>query len=949
MKILRIDMNRLKVAYENLPEEWKLIGGRGLIAKIMNKEVPADADPLGPKSKLIIAGGALAGTMAPALGRISVGGKSPLTLGIKEASTGGPAAQKLDKLGIRAIVVEGIPEEGKLYCLKIAKDEAVLLPADEYKGVKNYKLVEELHNKHGKESVIISIGSGGERRYKAATVAFTDTLGDPSRHAGRGGLGAVMGSKGLKAIIIDDSGVPPVDIADKTLFKETVKSWTETIKKDMSCGLFSTFGTPLAVDVMSLQGTMPAENYSSGRPKDFRKVSREVIRRNVWERGGRFHGCMPGCVVQCSIIYNDVDGKRLTSAYEYEVIGLLGTNLGIADPDAIGQLKFVCDDVGIDAIEIGSSLGVAASTGKMKMGDAESAMKLLMEIEQGTEFGYVLGNGVVSTAKALNVSRVPAFKGQAIPAHDPRAVKGVGVTYATSPMGADHTAALTYRNPLRKTGQAANSLRFQVQAAAWDTFGYCLNAVPGGQASTYEFLATLLNARYGLNLKGDDVVEIAKQTLKDELKFNEKAEFGKIYERYPDFVRTEPLPPTNSVFDVEDTELESIWEKLDTFKEPKKIWEVRFPSPPSVLFGAGVVQRLGERAKALNMKKTFVIAGPVMKRIGVADRVQELLGKSGIASVLFSEVEPDPPIEEVEKAGKIYQDEGCDGLVAVGGGSSLDAAKAVALRVTHPGIMIEYGVMMGGAGKIKPPLPPLICIPTTSGTGSEVNQYAIITDKERDVKFIILSDLLIPKLAIVDSNLCKSMPPGLTAETGIDALAHCVEGYVAMAIPYHPYYEALALYGVKLIGRSLRIAYSNGEDIDARTDMCMAAINGGIAFSKGLGLGHALGHVLGAHYHLPHGKALIVSLLCFVRANKQACKEQFKDLALALDGSEDLEVALVSLFKDLNVPIRLKDFGIPEEDLEKITFEATNDVANMVGNPIPLNMNQILKVLKELY
>jgi len=760
----------------------------------------------------------------------------------------------------------------------------------------NYKLIEELHRKHGKETAIISIGAGGERKYKAATVAFTDMLGDPSRQAGRGGLGAVMGSKGLKAIIIDDSGMSSVEIADKTLFKETVRSWTETVKKDMSCGLFSTFGTPLAVDTMSLQGTMPAENYSSGRPKDFRKVSREVIRRNVWERGGKMHGCMPGCVVQCSIIYNDVDGKRLTSAYEYEVIGLLGTNLGIADPDAIGRMKFICDDMGIDAIEVGSSLGVAASAGKMKMGDVESAMELLTEIEQGTEFGNVLANGVVATAKALNVNRVPAFKGQAIPAHDPRAVKGVGVTYATSPMGADHTAALTYRNPLRKTGQAANSLRFQVQAAAWDTFGYCLNAVPGGQHSTYEFLATLLNARYGLNLTDADVVEIAKQTLKDELKFNEKAGLGKLYERYPDFVRTEPLPPTNSVFDVEDAEIESIWDKLD-------------------------------RAKALDMHKAFVIAGPVMKRIGIADRVQELLAKSGVASALFSEVEPDPPIEEVEKAGKIYQDEGCDGLVAVGGGSSLDAAKAVGIRVTHPGIMIEYGVMVGGGGKIKSVLPPLICVPTTSGTGSEVNQYAILTDKERDVKFIVLSDALIPKLAIVDPNLCKTMPPRLTAETGIDALAHCVEGYVAMAIPYHPYYEALALYGVKLIGRSLRAAYNNGEDIDARTDMCMAAINGGIAFSKGLGLGHALGH----------------------GANQKACQGQFRELAWALDDSADLEAALVRLFTDLNVPLRLKDTGIPEEDLEKIAFETTNDVANMVGNPISLSLNQILEVLKEFY
>ncbi|MBA7561823.1 hypothetical protein ES708_03466 [subsurface metagenome] len=949
MRILRVNMERLEAVYEDLPREWRLVGGRGLSAKIMNNEVPPDADPLGPANKLIIAGGPLAGTMAPCLGRISVGGKSPLTLGIKEANAGGPAAQKLDRLGIRAIIVEGTPGEGKFYCLKISKDEAVLLPAGDYKGIKNYELVKELHQKYGEKSTIISIGIGGERRYKSATVAFTDVLGDPSRHAGRGGLGAVMGSKGLKAIIIDDSGTSVVDIADKALFKETVKSWVDTLEKDVGCGLFSTFGTPLAVNNSSYQGTMPTENYTSGRPEGFRGVSGEAIKKNVWERGGRMHGCMPGCVVQCSIIYNDAEGKRLTSAYEYEAITLLGTNLGIADPDAIGRMKFICDDLGIDFIEIGSSLGVAASAGRMKMGDVESALQLLTEIEQGTEFGYILGNGVVSTAKALNISRVPAFKGQAIPGHDPRAVKGVGVTYATSPMGADHTAALTYRIPLQKEGQIANSLRFQVQAAAWDTFGYCLNAVPGGQASTYDFLANLINARYGLSLKDDDIVKSAKETLKDELRFNEGAEFSKIHERYPDFVRTEVLPPTNSVFDVEDSEMDSIWEGLETFEEPKKIWEVRLPSPPPILFGAGVVQRVGERAKGLNIKKAFVVAGPVMKRIGLADRLREILESSGIASVLFSEVEPDPPIEEVEKAAGLYREQGCNGLVAMGGGSSLDVAKAIAIRVSHLGIMAEYEAMVGGTAKIKAPLPPLICIPTTSGTGSEVNQYTVITDRQRDAKFIIVSDLLVPKLAVVDPALCKSMPPRLTAETGIDALAHCIEGYVAMSIPYHPYYEALALYGVKLVGRSLRTAYRNGDDIDARTDMCMAAINGGIAFSKGLGLGHAIGHAIGAHYHLSHGKAVALGLLCFVRANDQACKEQFRDLAWVLGHSEDLEVALVKLYNDLKVPMRLGDLGILEKDLEEIAFETSKDVANLTSNPVPMSQLQVLRLLKEFY
>jgi len=349
------------------------------------------------------------------------------------------------------------------------------------------------------------------------------------------------------------------------------------------------------------------------------------------------------------------------------------------------------------------------------------------------------------------------------------------------------------------------------------------------------------------------------------------------------------------------------------------------------------------------MNKAFFIAGPVMKRIGLTDEVQGILERSGVSSVVFSEVAPDPPVEEVEKAAKLYLDEGCDGIIAMGGGSSLDAAKGVAIKVSHPGPIVEYDAMVAGTGKIKEPMPPIMCIPTTAGTGSEVNQYAVITDTKRDVKFIIMSDRLIPKLALVDPNLCRTMPKGLTAETGVDALAHCIEGYVGNIIPYHPYYSALAFYGVMLTGKSLRRAYNTPDDIDARSDMCMAAINGGICFTKGLGIGHAIGHVLGAHYHVSHGKALSASLLCFARANKEACQKEFEELAWALDHSNDLEAALTKLYQDLNMPTRLSELEIPEGDLAKIAFDVTKDVPNMIGNPIPLSESQILKALKEFY
>ena len=949
MKILRADMNRLEGHYENLPEEWKLVGGRGLIAKIMNKEVSPTADPLGPENKLIIAGGPLAGTLAPQLGRISVGGKSPLTLGIKEANAGGPAAQDLDRLGIRAIIVEGMAPKDKLFGLKITKDGVSITPMDEYRGMKNYKLNQELRKKYGDRIATASIGIVGERKYKSAAVSFSDMLGDPSRNAARGGLGAVMASKGLKAIIIDSTGTPAVDIADKEKFRETVKSWIDTLNQDITCWLFRQFGTPLAVSTNSYQGTMPWQNYTSGRPLGFQKVSGEAIKKLNLERGGKMHGCMPGCVIQCSILYHKADGTPLCSAQEYEALGLLGTNLGITDPDAIGRLKYICDDLGIDLIEIGSALGVAADGGKMRMGDVEGAIGLLAEVEKGSEFGKALGDGVVSTAKALQISRIPAFKGQGIPAHDGRAAKGIGVTYATSPMGADHTAGLTYRMPLQKTGQAANSLRFQVAASTCDTFGYCLNAVPGGQASLYSFLSDLLSARYGMNVTAEDVLKIAKETIKEELKFNEGAGFDKIWERYPSFYRTEPLPPMNSVFDVEDAEIESIWDKLDSFKEPKQIWEMRFDPMPPLLFGTGVIRQLGERAKQLKMEKALLIADPIMGKLGNTDEVRGILEKSGIASVVFSDVEPDPPVEEIEKIARLYQDEHCDGLIAMGGGSSMDAGKATAIKVSQSGPLTEYEAAMGGGGKIKAPLPPLICIPSTSGTGSEVNSYAVITDQERAKKILIISKMIIPNLAVIDPNITRTMPKSLTAETGVDALAHCIEGYVSKNTPFHPYYSGLAVAGVKLIGNSLRKAYHNGDDLNARMDMCMAAIDGGIAFSKGLGLGHAIGHALGAQYHLSHGKALAVSLLCFVRTNKEVCKNEFLDLALALDRSEDLESALMRLYRDLNLPTRLRDLGIAEEGIKALAFEVGKDAANLAGNPAPLNDRRILEILKEFY
>ncbi|MCF8110898.1 MAG: iron-containing alcohol dehydrogenase [Desulfobacteraceae bacterium] len=948
MRILHVDVKKMDTACEEIAGSWEHLGASALIAKIMNHEVPSDCDPLGPDNRFIVAAGPLAGTLAPQLGRVSVGAKSPLTLGIKEANSGGPAGQMLDRLGFRALVIRGAPADDSLYCLYISKDKVELVPADSYKNTKNYELVGELKKTYGSAIAVICTGIAGERQYRGASVSFTDILGDPSRNAARGGLGAVMGSKGLKAIIIDDSGAGRVELHDPEAFRHTVKSWVQTLKHDVACSLFSRLGTPFAISNSAGHGTLPARNYRSGRPEDYISVSGEAIQEILFERGGKMHGCMPGCVVRCSIIYPDKNGSRICGAYEYETIGMLGTNLGITDNDAIARLKFMCDDLGLDAIETGAALGVAAEAGKMKMGDWQGAARLLEEVEKETPLGRAIGNGVVATAEFLGIDRVPAYRGQALPAHDPRGAKGTGVTYLSSPMGADHTAGLTYRQPWEKKNQAHYSLRTQIQSATCDVFGYCINAVPGGKASIYKFFADLMNARYGISMTPDDVMEIAKQTLRDQLAFNEKSGFSKTRSSSAEFIKSEPVEPTGRVFDVEQKEVESLWDRLDDFREEEKVWEVRIPPLPEVLCGVGAAKNLGGRMRRLKVKKPLLAADPFMEKSGRTGEICGILRKAGIEPVVFSEVEPDPPIELIERAGRIYTEQGCDCVIGLGGGSALDSAKCIGLRVSHDGDMREYESILGGGAKIRAVLPPVICIPTTSGTGSEANPAAMLTDKKRNAKLVIMSNSLIPRLSVIDPLFCRTMPPALTVQSGIDALAHSFEGYVSLATDYNPYLESKALYAVKLIGRSLARAYRDGDDIEARLDMCMAAMFGGVSIIRGLCSGHALAHVLGGKYHMPHGKAVTYGLMLFVRANQDVCRTQFSDLARMLTGGDDLETALEEFYKSLDISLSLKQDGIDPGELERIAFLTSRDAVNMATDPAAPSEKKILELLRQM-
>ncbi|MGB9846530.1 MAG: aldehyde ferredoxin oxidoreductase C-terminal domain-containing protein, partial [Desulfotomaculales bacterium] len=533
-------------------------------AKIMNDEVNPKCDPLGPENKLILCGGLLNGTLAPNTGRLSVGGKSPLTGGIKEANAGGTAAQMMGRLGIRAIIVEGKPRDNEWFILKIDKDRAELLPGDKYAGLNNYALTDQLRKDFGAKIGIISIGCAGERGYRNSTVQVTDMEGRPSRAAARGGLGAVMGAKGLKAVVLDAAGSSAeTPYADREKFRAAVKSYVEGIKANPVSGkVFPALGTAALVNMVNALGALPTHNYSNGRWDKAEKISGEKLVEIQSARGGKNgHICMPGCVVACSNVYHDANGNYLTAGLEYETITLNGSNCGIDSLDVIARIDRLCDDFGIDTIETGGTIAVCMEAGIIPFGDGEGAIRLIQEMIAGTDFGKILGQGTEFAGRHLGVKRIPVVKGQNLAAYDPRGLKGTGVTYATSPMGADHTAGNSVGNPAvnpyQKEGQVELSRNLQVAMATVDSLGLCLMAAlgPMEDSANIGHLCAMMAGRFGGEWNPEKLFAIGVQTLALEKAFNKAAGFTAKDDRLPDFFSTEVLPSTGSVFDFSEEEL----------------------------------------------------------------------------------------------------------------------------------------------------------------------------------------------------------------------------------------------------------------------------------------------------------------------------------------------------------------------------------------------------------
>lgn len=561
-KFLRVDMTKGVIKEEPVPEKYKYLGGRALSTALVASETDPKCDPLGKDNKLVICPGLLGSTVAPCSGRLSVGGKSPLTGGLKEANSGGVVSKQLCKLGIKAIILEGKPESDNWFLLNIDSQKAELVPANDLAGINNYDLTEKLRGKYGDKAGIVSIGVAGERGYRIATLQLTSTNGTPSRAAARGGLGAVMGSKGLKAIVVGNDGTNKAQYANKDKFMEANKIYIKGIKDHpVSGSAMPALGTAVLVNGVNATGALPTHNYSRGNFAGAEKISGERLAELQAQRGGQTgHACHAGCVIQCSNHYLDKDGNYLTSGLEYETLGLCGSNCGIDDLDVIATIDRICDDIGIDTIDAGAALAVAMEAGKANFGDGEKAIAFLKEAAEGTEFGRIIGNGAAYTGKILNVRRTPVVKGQALAAYDPRALKGTGVTYATSPMGADHTAGNTFGapdlDPVQKEGQVEASGMLQAVNSLFDSLGVCIFAgMCFGEPQCSQAMADILTSYTGEEWTTEKLFEFGAQPLKLEKQYNREAGITADMDRLPDFLYNEPLDPTGAVFDFTDEEL----------------------------------------------------------------------------------------------------------------------------------------------------------------------------------------------------------------------------------------------------------------------------------------------------------------------------------------------------------------------------------------------------------
>lgn len=547
-KYLHIDLNDRSINIEEKDGEDVVRAGRHLIAKTLLERNAANVDPLGPENPLIFSAGPFAGSNFSNANRLSIGCKSPLTGGVKEANSGGTFAFAMGQLEICGLNLYGASEEWVV--IHITRDGEINFDdATPYLGKGNIDLAPMLFEKYGEKVSLGICGPVGEYMGLVAGISFTDPEGRPTRIAARGGVGAVMGSKKVKAIVVDRDKMP--QFHDRKALMGSVRDYGKMLGADAAIQAFGELGTAMVGDFTNTVGGIPTRNFSSGQAHEAKdgafKLGGDFIRETNLERGGEpTHACMPGCMIRCSNIYVDANGVEAVSPMEYETLGLVGTNCGLEDPDHVAYLNHIANDLGIDTIELGATLGVLMEAGEGEFGDHEFMAAALEDMRTGNERGKILAQGTARVGEHYKVARVPVIKKQGISAYDPRVIEVTGISMMITAQGADHTAGNIpgFECDGKTTKELTEaSLDIQILCASADSLGLCVfgRSVTNVQL---DFMVDALNKAHGTNLDASFYNKLGLETLRDEWEFNKLAGFTEDDDELPDFFYGEELPPT---------------------------------------------------------------------------------------------------------------------------------------------------------------------------------------------------------------------------------------------------------------------------------------------------------------------------------------------------------------------------------------------------------------------
>jgi aldehyde:ferredoxin oxidoreductase len=548
-KYLHINVGDRSVRADELHGEAIVRAGRYYISKTLLESGIATVDPLSPENPLIFSAGPFAGTNFSNANRLSVGCKSPLTGGIKEANSGGTFGFALGQIETAGLTLYGASKDWVV--IRITKEGAITWDsAEPYMGKGNNEAAAMLFEKYGKKISFALCGPVGEYLGLCSGIAFADTDGRPSRLAARGGVGAVMGSKKVKAIVIDVHKMPTFH--DRKKLMGAIREYGARLAKEPAIDTFKRTGTAMMADITNRIGGLPVRNFSAGRMVEASegpfKLGGDYIRELNSSRGGHIsHACMPGCMIECSNVYVDANGKELVSPLEYETLGLMGSNCGLDHPDQVATVNGVANDLGIDTIEIGATLAVLMEAGVGKFGDMEFMLQAMDEMRRGTERGRLYAQGTARVGAHFKVARVPVIKQQAISAYDPRVIEVTGISMMVTAQGADHTTGnLPVFDCKDKTTKqiAEASLGIQIACAAADSLGLCIFGRSVTNVSA-ELVVTALNDAHGTALDTSFMKTLGLETLRNEWAFNKQAGFTEKDDELPEFFYAEPLAPSN--------------------------------------------------------------------------------------------------------------------------------------------------------------------------------------------------------------------------------------------------------------------------------------------------------------------------------------------------------------------------------------------------------------------